>query len=237
MQSSGGDQRHHAHHAFGQHGTESDRQNVVPLVHQFRGGAGADKGVEAGDGTTGDGNGDKGPDRAAQYRAAAVDELGHGGELDLRVDADNADDQGAEHADLHKAGDVAAWGEQQPDRQRGSEEGVDGQSQTYGLGTQGQPGTEGALLHVGAEEDAGQHGDEAHPGGRLQVAGQLVPNSHHHGDGDGHEHREHAPGVTLQRVHHHHGETRHGDGDDEQHRKAGTPARDGAKLGLGHLGE
>ena len=50
----------------------------------------------------------KGPDRAAQYRAAAVDELGHGGELDLGVDADDADHQGAEHADLHEAGDVAA---------------------------------------------------------------------------------------------------------------------------------
>ena len=39
--------------------------------------------MEAGDGATGDGDGDEGPDRAAQYRAAAVDELGHGGELDL----------------------------------------------------------------------------------------------------------------------------------------------------------
>lgn len=35
----------------------------------------------------------KGWDRAAQYRAAAVDELGHGGELDLGADADDADHQ------------------------------------------------------------------------------------------------------------------------------------------------
>ncbi len=127
--------------------------------------------------------------------ASTVDKLGHGGELDLRVDADHADHQRAEHADLHKAGDVAARGEQQPDRQRGGEEGVDGQRQTDGLGTQGQPGTEGALLHVGAEEDAGQHGGKPDPGGGLQVAGQLVPDPHHHGDGDGHEDREHAQAL------------------------------------------
>ena len=58
-------------------------------------------------------------------------------------------------------------------------------------------------------------------------------------DGDRHdgEHREGAPGVTLQRVDHHHRQPGHRHRDDKQHGKAGAPSCHRAKLGLGHFGK
>ena len=65
-QHAGGDQGHDGHEAFHQHGAVAHEQDVPFIADHLGGGAGADDGMEAGQGPAGDGDEDKGKDRARE---------------------------------------------------------------------------------------------------------------------------------------------------------------------------
>ena len=125
-QHAGGDEGHDGHESFDQHGAVADEQDVPFIADHLGRGAGADDGMESREGAAGDGDEDKGEDRARDDRAAAVDIRGERGHLKVRVDHDDAERQHDDGADLQIGGEIIAGAEQHPDRQDRGDESVDG---------------------------------------------------------------------------------------------------------------
>ncbi len=63
-QDAGGNQGHDGHETFHQHGAVADEKDVPFVADHLGSGAGADDGMETGQGAAGDGDKDKGEDRA-----------------------------------------------------------------------------------------------------------------------------------------------------------------------------
>lgn len=161
VQRGGGNQGHDGNQALGEHATEGYRANVAPFIDQFGRGAGTNEGVEAGDGTAGNGDGNERPDSALQDGASAIDEIGDRRELDGRVDEHHTHDQRGKDTDLHETGEITARRQQHPNRQGRGEEGINRQQPADRGLVQRQPVTEDRPLQMRAGGNRGNDGSNA----------------------------------------------------------------------------
>src|ERR1700721_882857 len=85
--------------------------------------------MEAGDGSAGDGDKEKGKKLAGNDGASAVDIRREGWKLQAGVDDKHTCDQGGQRAQFYVGGEVVARLQQQPDRQHRSQEPVSAEPQ------------------------------------------------------------------------------------------------------------
>ena len=125
-QHAGRNQGHDGHEAFHQHGAVADKEDVPFVADHLRSGAGADDGMESGQGAAGDGNKDKGKDRPGDDGTAAADKLGDRFHEEVGPDKEDPQGQGDDGADLEVGGEIIPGAEEQPDRQHRGNKAVNG---------------------------------------------------------------------------------------------------------------
>jgi hypothetical protein len=231
----GRQQGHQGYKAFRQHGAVAHHGDLTLFLDQFGRRAGADQGMEPGDGAAGDGDENIGPPGTGDYGAAAVDELAREGHLHHGVHEEQTDPEGHDDTDLHVGAEVIPGRQEQPDGQCRRAEPVKGQHDREGLLVVGEPARNAGLGDGGAQEHGRADRDDTDDGPGEDGAGSDLEHvdADGHGDGDRHGNREDAPGVVVEGVHNRYGKTRKGHDDDKEDDEGRRQARDLAHVLLG----
>lgn len=162
----------------------------------FRGGAGRDEGVEAGDGSAHDADEDEGEDATGDVRTTAIGEdMVDGWGFEAWVGDDDPDDEETDGPDFQEATDVVARAEEDPDGEDGSDEAVEADSDDGVFAGEGEDGFERGAGDPIPDDGRGEDADGAEDGGFHDFAGSdaIHVESDEEGDGDCAEDGEEAP--------------------------------------------
>ena len=202
----GGDQRHDCDQRLGEHRAVADQLRVSLAGQQLRRGAAGDQCMEAADRAAGDGDEHEWKHLAAEHRAAAVNELRHGGHRERRHHKQNADCQRQHNTDLHERTQVVARREQQPDGKNAGGKAVPHDQQRECRSAQcerwRQCGVGGHPL--AGPQCAGQHDETDRTGFEHFVGPQILQvEAHENRDRNGQRDGHRAPRARLERVDNH----------------------------------
>ncbi|MNW95743.1 hypothetical protein D3C86_251650 [compost metagenome] len=235
-----GNHGHDRHERLHQHTAVADVASVGFVIQQLRRGARRDQCVEARYRTASDGDEQEREQTALPHRASAIDELGQRRHFQLGHGHQNTDRQGDDGADFQERRQVVARCQNQPNRQRCSDETVTDQHPGNLHAGEGERlGPHRISSNLPTEPDRPEQQQHADHGDFADAARADVAhvNAHEHRDRDGRHHRENAPRAFGQGFHHDQRQHREDDDHDQEAAEQGNGAGHAAHFFTHHVAQ